>query len=218
MMETVTASDGHEFDCWVEAPAGERRGGLVILQEIFGVTDQLKEVAADYAAFGREVAIPALFDRRERGRVIPFDDIGTARSMMRATDLDGAMADIAATVERLGAPCGVMGFCWGGHLAFHAAARLPVACAVSFYGTMLDGVMDLKPGAPMQGHWGTEDTHAPGGVLERLGRVFPAMEIFAYEGAGHAFANHRRPDVHDADAAALMHSRAKAFLDMHPSR
>ncbi len=161
------------------------------------------------------MAVPALFDRRERGLVIPFEDIETARSAMLKTDLDGAIADISAAVERLGAPCGVMGFCWGGHLAFHAAANLPVACAQSIYGTKLDGVMGLEIAAPMQGHWGTEDTHAPGEVLKRLERAFPAIEILTYEGAGHAFANRWRPAVYDADAAELMSVRAKAFLEAH---
>ena len=73
MMTRLTAADGHQLDCWIEPAKGERRGGLVIIQEIFGVTDQLKGVAARYAALGHEVAIPALFDRKERGAVIPFD-------------------------------------------------------------------------------------------------------------------------------------------------
>ncbi|WP_181846524.1 dienelactone hydrolase family protein, partial [Thalassospira profundimaris] len=73
MMKTITASDGHLLNCWFEPAVGERRGGIAILQEIFGVTDQLKGVAAKYAALGYEVAIPALFDRQERDAVVPFD-------------------------------------------------------------------------------------------------------------------------------------------------
>ncbi|RCK31101.1 dienelactone hydrolase, partial [Thalassospira profundimaris] len=73
MMKTITASDSHSLNCWFEPAVGERRGGIVILQEIFGVTDQLKGVAAKYAALGYEVAIPALFDRQERDAVVPFD-------------------------------------------------------------------------------------------------------------------------------------------------
>ena len=87
MFTELKAADGHTLECWIEPAHGERKGGIVILQEIFGVTDQLKGVAARYAALGYEVAIPALFDRREKGAVVPFDQAPKGREMMLASDL-----------------------------------------------------------------------------------------------------------------------------------
>ncbi|CAN0589169.1 unnamed protein product, partial [Ectocarpus sp. 12 AP-2014] len=99
----VTAADGHVLDCWLAEAAGDRRGGIVILQEIFGVTDQLKGVAARFAAEGYDVAIPALFDRQQKGAVIPFSEAPKGRDLMLATDLNAVMSDIDATVAMLAA-------------------------------------------------------------------------------------------------------------------
>lgn len=218
MMERLTAADGHELDCWMEPARGTARGGIVILQEIFGVTDQLKRVAARYAALGHDVAIPALFDRVERGAVIPFDDPARGRALMQACDPDATMRDVDAAVQALAAKghrVGVIGFCWGGGLAIRAAQELAIACAVSFYGTRLEACMNAPLKAPVQGHWGTEDSHAPPETLAALRKTFPAMEIFTYDGAGHAFANDARPEAWDATAAETAHRRAEAFLARH---
>ena len=117
MMTKLTASDGHELDCWMEAAKTERKGGLVILQEIFGVTDQLKELAKRYASLGYDVAVPALFDRQQRNSVLPFDNALPGRDMMLAADLSETMMDVDAAVQTLvakGHKVAVMGFCWGG--------------------------------------------------------------------------------------------------------
>ncbi|MCW1404271.1 dienelactone hydrolase family protein [Novosphingobium sp. MW5] len=138
MFRTVTATDGLQLCVLDGTGAGVRRGGLVILQEIFGVTDQLKGVARHWhAAQGIEVAIPALFDRQERDAVIPFDQGARGRALMLASDLEATMRDVAAAVAALGGPVAVMGFCWGGGLALRAAQVLDIACGVSFYGTSL---------------------------------------------------------------------------------
>lgn len=217
MMTRLTAADGHELDCWVEPAQGTRRGGIVVLQEIFGVTDQLKSVAGRYAALGYEVAIPALFDRKERGSVIPFDQAPRGRDLMLACDLSETMLDTGAAVAMLaakGGKVGVIGFCWGGGLALRAAQKLDIAAAVAFYGTRLAQYLDCPLKAPLQGHFGTHDDHVPPELLKQtqdyLGSDF---EVYTYD-AGHAFANDARPS-YVAEAAEAAHQRAQAFFAKH---
>jgi carboxymethylenebutenolidase len=216
MMTELTAADGHVLDCWIEPAVGARTGGLVILQEIFGVTDQLKGVAKRYAALGYEVAIPALFDRHEKGAVIPFDSPARGRDMMQASDLEKTMLDVDAAVQALAAKGGkvaVMGFCWGGGLALRAAQKLDIAAAISFYGTRLTQYLDTPLKAPLLGHFGTKDDHVPAEMLAEAKAFLPEMEVHMYE-AGHAFANNAR-SAYVADAAELAHARTVEFLARH---
>ncbi|MCT7376700.1 dienelactone hydrolase family protein [Chelativorans salis] len=216
MMTQLTASDGHQLDCWMVPAQGTRRGGVVILQEIFGVTDQLKSVAARYAKLGYDVAIPALFDRRERGAVIPFDQGPRGRDLMLAATLEETMRDVEAAVQALaakGGKVGVIGFCWGGGLALRAAQKLNVAAAVAFYGTRLPQYLDSPLRAPLLGHFGTKDDHVPPEMLDQAKAYLPDMIVHTYE-AGHAFANDARPS-YVADAAELAHERTAGFLDKH---
>ena len=213
MMSHLTASDGHTFDCWMEPAKGTAKGGLVILQEIFGVTDQLKGLASHYAAIGYNVAIPALFDRKEKGAVIPFDQGPRGRDLMLAADLDETMRDTDAAVQALTAKGGrvaVMGFCWGGGLALRAAQKLDIAGAIAFYGTRLPQYLDCPLKAPFLGHFGSTDDHVPPEMLAEAKAYLPEMEIHMYD-AGHAFANDARP-TYVAEAADLAHERTKAFL------
>ncbi len=213
-MRRLIAKDGHEFDCWMQPAQGERKGGLVILQEIFGVTDQLKGVAAKYAAQGLDVAIPALFDRKERNAVIPFDEGQRGRDIMLATNLDETMADVDAAVQAIaegGGKVAVIGFCWGGGLALRAAQVLDVAGAVSFYGTRLPQYLDKPLNAPMLFHCGTLDSHAPPEIIEEVRAALPEAEFIMYE-AGHAFASDARPDDYVSDAADQAHARTEEFL------
>ncbi|BBU56248.1 carboxymethylenebutenolidase [Mameliella alba] len=218
MMTQVTAGDGHVLDCWLAEAEGQRKGGIVVLQEIFGVTDQLKAVAARYAAQGYDVAVPALFDRQAKGMVIPFSEAPRGRDLMLASDPEQVMMDVEASIAMLAARGGkvaVIGFCWGGGLALRAAQVLPVACAVSFYGTRLDSYQTAPLVAPVQGHWGTEDSHVPPEMLEAARAYWPGMEVFTYEHAGHAFANEARPADHVPEAAELAHDRTAEFIARH---
>lgn len=216
MITRITASDGHVLDCWMVPAKGNTRGGLVILQEIFGITDQLKGVAGKYAELGYDVAVPALFDRKEKGAVIPFEDAARGRDMMLSSSLDETMRDIDAAVQALrskGLKVAVMGFCWGGGLALRAAQKLDVSCAVVFYGTRLPQYLDSPLKAPVIGHFGTKDDHVPPEMLEQTKDYLPDLDIRMYE-AGHAFANDARP-AYVSDAADLAHQRSQAFLAQH---
>jgi len=212
-MTVLTASDGHMLECWMQPATAARVGGIVMVQEIFGVTDQLKGLAERYAALGYDVAIPALFDRFERGAVIPFDQAERGRDMMLASDLGTTMRDIDAAVQALAAAgnkVAVIGFCWGGGLALRSAQKLDVVGAVSFYGTRLPQYLDCPLKAPFQGHFGKTDDHVPPEMLAEAQAYLPEMEVHLYD-AGHAFANDARPS-YVADAAELAHQRTQEFL------
>lgn len=216
MLSELTAEDGHKLACWIEPAQGPRKGGVVILQEIFGMTEQLKGVAARYAALGYEVAIPALFDRVEPGAVVPFDQAARGLELMSSCELDQTMQDAGAAVAALsmgGGKPAVIGFCWGGGLALRAAQDLDIACADSFYGTRLQQYLGPPLRAPVLGHFGTTDNHTPPEVLAEVGAALPQMEMHMYD-AGHAFANDARPS-YVADASETAHARTEAFLAEH---
>lgn len=209
----LTASDGHSFEAFVARPEGESLGGLVILQEIFGVTDQLKGVARDYAGHGFTTLVPALFDRARPGTVVPFDQPETGRDLMMSLNPAKVLLDIAAATDfaNEGKGASVLGFCWGGGLALHAAIGLDLKGAVSFYGTRLGEVLGPNLKCPMQFHFGTTDTHSPPEIIDAVRQKAPGAEVHIYE-AGHAFANEARPATYVADAAKQAHARALEFL------
>jgi carboxymethylenebutenolidase len=217
MNTVLTAADGHSFDCWMEPAQGPARGGLVILQEIFGVTDQLKGVARRYAAQGLTVAIPALFDRQKRGAVFAFDQGAAGRELMMSSKLDETMLDVAAAVAALKAGDGkvaVMGFCWGGGLAIRATQVTEADCGVAFYGTRINLYLDKPLERPVLGHFGLKDDHTPPELLEAARTALPRLEVHMYD-AGHAFANDARPAAYNQAEAELAHDRSADFLARH---
>ena len=212
--ETLTAADGHSLDCWMQPAEGRSRGGIVILQEIFGVTDQLKGVARTLAAQGFTVAIPALFDRRERNCVVPFDQGPRGREHMMALPVADTMADVGAAVDRLkrdGADVATLGFCWGGGLSLEAAQRFDLSGAVCFYGTQLQRYLTGSLRCPVLMHFGTKDDHVPPEMIAQVREKFPAVEMLHYE-AGHAFANDARASFVPAAAEAAW-AATGTFLD-----
>lgn len=214
MMIKLTAADGHNFDCWMERPTGDSRGNIIILQEIFGVTDQLKALAHRYAADGYTVAIPALFDRQNPGTVVPFDAPLPGRDMMLAADLEQTVADIDATLQSLEGKTVVMGFCWGGGLAIRAAQDLGITGAIVFYGTRLPIYLDRPLKAPVLAHYATQDDHVPPEMLAEAMAYLPDMHVHKYD-TGHAFANDARPAAYDKTSAEQAHARNRVFLKTH---
>jgi len=218
-MTQLQASDGHTLDCWTAKAQGERLGGIVIAQEIFGVTDQLKELAETYTQQGYDIVIPALFDRVEKNAVVPFADTDRARSLMAASELEDNLLDLDAAANYLrnqakGATANnvcVMGFCWGGGLALRAAQKLEISGAIVFYGTRLGEYLDSPIASPVLGHFGAEDSHVPMDLLNQTKAYLPDMESHVYD-AGHAFANHAR-EAYVEEAAEQAHSRNMDFLN-----
>lgn len=211
--EKLTAADGFVFEAFRAAPKqGGGKGGLIILQEIFGLTDQLKGVVRAYAQDGYDTIFPCVYDRVAPGTVVPFNDPDRGRDLAYGLPLDKVMLDIAAAAEAVRGPHGVsvLGFCWGGGVIIRAAAELNLRGAIAFYGTRLATYFDRKPQCPLLFHFGKTDPNSTPEIIEQVRKTFPSAETHVYE-AGHAFANEVRPAYVEA-AAKLARGRTLDFL------
>ncbi|HWF00481.1 MAG TPA: dienelactone hydrolase family protein [Caulobacteraceae bacterium] len=209
----LTGADGFEFGAWRFAPGDARRGGLVLIQEIFGVTDHIRQTAAAYAADGYEVIAPSLYDRRERGFEAGYDAEGVARGreLSEATPWDEVAGDLRACVAALAAPVFAVGYCWGGTAAWLAACRCEgLAAASAYYGRRIPELVEETPLCPIILHFGREDPTIPGEVVEAIGERHPDIPIHLYD-AGHGFASDRRTDYRE-DAARLARLRNLALF------
>jgi carboxymethylenebutenolidase len=211
-MVRLTAADGFALDAFHALAGSDRVGSLVILQEIFGLTDQLKSVARYFARNGFDAIVPSLMDRAAPGTVVPFDQPDRARELMTSIPLDAMLRDTAAAVREVDRGGGVvaLGFCLGGGLALRAACEFPLAGAVSYYGTRLGSYLDNAPRCPVLFHFGATDTHSPPEVIEAVRKAIPSAETHIYP-VGHAFANDAR-STYVKDAAELAHARTLEFL------
>ena len=209
---TLTAADGFTLEAFRATPDGTPRGGLVILQEIFGITDQLKNVVRSYARDGYDTIIPAVYDRVAPGTVVPFADANRGRDLAYGLPLDKVMLDVAAAAERVRGLHGVsvLGFCWGGGVIVRAAAEIDLRGAIAFYGTRLPTYLDCKPKAALLFHFGATDPNSTPEIIAQVRQAFPSAETHVYE-AGHAFANDVRP-TYVADAANTARARTLDFL------
>jgi carboxymethylenebutenolidase len=214
----LTAADGFVLSAYRTDPTGTPRGGLVVAQEIFGVNSHIRGVCDAYAADGYAVIAPALFDRSERGVEIGYtpDDIARGRELKANAGIDAALRDLAAARDALAGTgkVGVIGYCWGGFVAWMAAARLDgFACAVPYYGGgMLDAAGE-KPRCPVMAHFGERDAMIPAAGARDFARAHPSAQVFLYA-ADHGFNCDQRASF-DPAAAALARERTLAFLRQH---
>jgi carboxymethylenebutenolidase len=213
-----TAADGHGFSMYRADPAGAPRGALVIVQEIFGVNSHIRAVCDDYAAQGYVAVAPALFDRVERGVELGYqaDDITAGRAIREKVSLEQALADVeAAAKEVAGAGrTGVVGYCWGGTVAWVAATRSRTfAAAVSYYGGGVPDLAKEQPNCPVLLHFGEQDHAIPLEGVEKLQAAHPELPVHLYP-AGHGFNCDQRASYH-AESARLARERTLAFLRKH---
>jgi len=210
-MIKLTAKDGFILDAFQAKPANPI-GGLVVLQEIFGVSDQLKSVARAFAELGFDTIVPAVYDRVSPSTVIPFAETERARATMLQLNVDQVMLDIAAAVKQAdgGKGVSVLGFCWGGGIAMRAAGLLDLTSAVSYYGTALDKHTANGAKCPVLLHFGESDHLAPPAMAEQVRLKIPDATIYSYA-AGHAFANDART-TYVPEAAAEAWQKTVAFL------
>jgi carboxymethylenebutenolidase len=201
MMNTLrltSGADGFVFDAAQFGPQDARRGGLVLVQEIFGVTDHIRELAQTYADDGYEVLAPSLFDRRTPGFQAGYDEDGIAkgRSLSEATPWNEVESDLRACVAALSGPVFVVGYCWGGTAAWLSAARVPgVAAASAYYGRRIPELIDEAPLCPI----------IPPETVAAIRERYPDLSVHEYD-AGHGFASDRRKDFAE-DAARLARLR-----------
>jgi carboxymethylenebutenolidase len=214
----LTASDGVEISAWRAAPEGTPKGGVVVIQEIFGVNHHIRSVADRLAAEGYLAIAPAVFDRVEPGVELAYDPPGIGRGMELAgkVNRENAMKDIAAAIEAAkgAGKVGVTGFCMGGTFTWVASANIPgVAAAVGYYGGGIVGLKDLKPLAPTMLHFGAKDAHIPVAGVREVEALHPDVPVYIYD-ADHGFHCDERAS-YDAPSAALAWGRTLEFFGEH---
>ena len=215
--EIMKMDDGAEIAVCHAAPIGRRRGGLVLVQEIFGVTDHIRELCDDYASEGYEVLAPALFDREHPGFEAEYTGPDFERAIALARELHPfarSLADVQQCIDRLRAagPVFVVGYCYGGSIAWFAATRLTgLAAASAYYGSLIPGIADEEPHVPVIAHFGRHDAGISMEGVDRLhARDWPRATVYVYE-AGHGFNSDRRRDYH-APSADLARERTLALF------
>jgi len=214
----LTAADGTTVSAWRAEPKGAPRGGLVVVQEIFGVNSHIRGVCEGYAAEGYLAVAPALFDRIEPRVDLGYlpDDVARGRELKAQASLDPALADVEAARAAVASAgkVGVVGYCWGGYVAWMSASRLAgLACAVPYYGGgMLDAAAE-RPRCPVLAHFGEMDPMIPVDGVRRFAAAHPESQVLIYP-ANHGFNCDQRASF-DAPSAKLARERTLAFLRTH---
>ncbi len=212
---TLTASDGHTLSAY---RAGDGPG-LVVVQEIFGVNSHIRNVVDRFAAAGFAAIAPALFDRLEPGHELGYtpDDVAAGRDLRGRVDNADALKDIAAARDLLageGRKVGVVGYCWGGSLAWHCATQLSgFDAAVGYYGGEIPKSKDAQPTIPTMLHFGENDGGIPMEGVREVIAAHPDVPVHIYD-AGHGFSCDERASYDEASSKAAL-ERTLAFLRQH---
>ncbi len=213
----LMARDGHEFDAWLAPATSTPRGAIVVLQEIFGVNSHIRAVAEDFAAEGYVAIAPSLFDRVRRNVELDYSAASVEQGRGYALQLTEAqiLADLTACINvmKRNGPVGVVGYCWGGSVAWLAACELPVRAAVSYYGTRTVQLLDRKPRVPVQYHFGEKDQSIPPASIAKIRAAHPEGEFHLYP-ADHGFNCDQRASF-DAASARLARERTLEFFARH---
>jgi carboxymethylenebutenolidase len=214
------AVDGVRTTAFVAGPEGPPRGGVVVVQEIFGVNAHIRAVARQLAAQGFLAVAPRLFDRVAPGTELGYDEAGVARGRALVAELgfDAALRDVHAAAGWLQSQdtgAAVVGYCWGGTVALLSCTRIGLP-AVSYYGGRSMAFLHETPQAPLLLHYGEHDALIPPDHVAAQRAAFPQAEVHVYA-AGHGFNCTERRD-HDPPSAALALARTLAFLERwaHP--
>jgi carboxymethylenebutenolidase len=215
----LKASDGFELSAWLAEPAGAPRGGVVVIQEIMGVNHHIRAVTDLYASHGYVAVAPALFDRVEPGFEVGYDPAGIERGRALAygaLDRGNALLDVAAAIEAVksAGKVGIVGYCFGGTIAYLAACNLEgLAAASSYYGSGVLSAKDALPRVPTILHFGERDAHIPIAGVREFASAHPDLPVYIYA-ADHGF-NCDERGSYDAPSAALARQRT---LDLFKER
>jgi len=217
-MIELTAADGHRLSAYTAGPADAQRA-LVVVQEIFGVNSNMRRICDVFAAEGYAVVAPALFDRVARGTDLAYgpEDVQRGRTLKGQVPEAGTMLDIEAAAAALpkGAKRGIIGYCWGGTVAWWGATRsTSFAAAVGWYGGGIAGTRTEVPHCPVELHFGETDHAIPMSDVDAIRAAQPGVGIFVYKGAGHGFGCDER-DSYSAPDARLAQARSLEFLNIH---
>lgn len=213
----LMAADRHTLSAYSAGPADGGRG-LVVVQEIFGVNRHMRGVCDRFAAAGYAVLAPALFDRVEPGAELGYGqgDIVRGRELRMKLQESGVMADIEAAADGLaGKKIGIVGYCYGGTVAWWGATRTRLFAAAScWYGGGIAGTRTEKPNCPVQMHFGDQDASIPMSDVEAIRAAQPGAEIHVYPGARHGFGCDERESFSPPDYA-IAQERTLAFFAKH---
>jgi carboxymethylenebutenolidase len=216
---TLTASDSFKLGAYRADPAGTPKGGMVVIQEIFGVNQHIRAVCDRLASEGYAAVAPALFDRQikdyQSGYTPP--EIEKSRTFVAKPDWDAMMRDTDAAIKEIkgAGPVGIIGFCMGGTIAFLAATRLSgLSASVAYYGGRIVAFADEKPKCPVQMHFGEKDASIPLTDVETIKQKRSDTEIYVYNDAGHGFHCDERGSFHKP-SCDLAWQRTTAFLAKH---
>ncbi len=213
----LTASDGHSLGAYKGEPSGAAKGGLVIIQEIFGVNSHVRTLVDEFAGKGYLTIAPALFDRIEPGIELGYNetDFAAAREARGKLNDEGILADVdAAARDVAGAgKVGLIGYCFGGYVAWISGCNLDsLDCSVSCYGGGVAGrAANDTPKMPIQMHFGDKDHAIPMGDVQKIRDAHPDIPSFVYDDSAHGFCCEER-DVLNAGARERCHGRALDFF------
>jgi len=213
---TLTAADGQKLGAYRADPAGVAKGGVVVIQEIFGVNHHIRSVCDRVAAAGYAAVAPALFDRIEPGFESGYSpgEISAAMRFVENPDFEAFLRDTSAAIGELksAGPVSIMGFCLGGTVAFAAACNLEgLSSAVCYYGGFIAKMADQKPKVPTLMHFGALDAHIPLSDVEIIRQKRPDCDIHVYQGADHGFHCDERGS-YNKDAATLAWHRSLEWI------
>ncbi|MHA6203068.1 dienelactone hydrolase family protein [Dyella soli] len=201
---------------YLAEPAGKPKGGIVVIQEIFGVNAHMRSVADRFAEAGYTAIAPCFFDHLETGVALGYDEAGYARGKALVTELglERAVEDVASAAEAIASAgrIGTVGYCWGGTVALLSALRLGLP-SVSYYGARNLPFLGEQPKAPVMFHFGERDRSISPDMVQKHRQMLPQMELFTYP-ADHAF-NRDVGDQYDEGSAKLAYARTLAFFDRH---
>lgn len=213
MVELRSSHDGFHFDAHRVDATAPRRGSVVVVQEIFGVTDHVRERCDAFAAAGYDALAPSLFDRVERGFLVGLDAEGMqrGRAAVAASPWPQVVADVQAAIDALAPPVFITGFCYGGAVTWLAAARCTgLTAASAFYGRMINQLLDEPPRVPILLHYGARDASIPPAAVDEVRARYPEIPVHLYD-AGHGFCRQGSAD-YDAASCTLATERTLAHF------
>ena len=213
---SLNAGDGHTLGAYKADPLGSPKGAVVIIQEIFGVNSHVRSICDQYAAAGYVAIAPALFDRVEPGLDLGYgeEDFGKGRETRGKLDNDGIIADVQAAIDEASksGKVGVVGYCFGGAVAWTAATSCSgVACTSSYYGGGIHASKDATAKCPAQFHFGDKDGGIPLGNVHEIKEAQPDVPTYVYDDAAHGFCCDER-DSFNAGACERARERTLALL------
>lgn len=220
-MITITGKDGFDFTAYEVLASGTRKGGLVLIQEIFGVTDHIKDLCDGYAERGFDVIAPSLYDRSQPGFQATYSeqDIQTSIRLAGEFPIVDVLSDVQLCIDRLadqmgdGGPVNITGYCYGGSVVWLAACRCDrLNAASSYYGRHAVSFLEETPKCPIILHFGEQDKSIPMEEVHKMEAAYPGLPIYIYN-ADHGFNSDRRVNYDEAAAILALERTLTLFTE-----